>query len=356
MFSSFDEYKKEYYADAEVKLLQDFNHWLGTNEDEQKGKWLAAMRDILHKAAQAQSKLEEKGRCVHCRYLQCSFLYVSFYQDKPVFQVELYDDNRQEPWLVSWLDVHDILAVWKPFKEKALAKEGWISRYYSESVIGSLFPQTIEKVLYLILCHWHYWTGDLILQGDFRDLRLSEKFQMTVGQYRGWQEPIYTINPPQDIYLHGGKSLLATDFYRTVYRAKTIVHEDVTEARFWDCKWETIPLQDVNFTDVIFVKCRFYRVDFTDCCFVGARFADCTFVGCNFRNCDGNPESGKLPDTKIYKGVSWHNCHWENCTFDHCDLSYARLSEDIEEHINLRCCQVESSDFQHIKQEAVKDD
>ena len=52
----------------------------------------------------------------------------------------------------------------------------------------------------------------------------------------------------------------------------------------------------------------------------------------------------------------WHNCHWENSTFDHCDLSYARLSEDIEEHINLRCCQVESSDFQHIKQEAVKDD
>ena len=81
MFSSLDEYEKEYYAAAEVKLLQDFNHWLGVNEEESKIKWLAAMEDILHKAAQAQTKLKEEGQCVNCRYLQCSFLYVSLYQD-----------------------------------------------------------------------------------------------------------------------------------------------------------------------------------------------------------------------------------------------------------------------------------
>ena len=355
MFSSLDEYEKEYYAAAEVKLLQDFNHWLGVNEEESKIKWLAAMEDILHKAAQAQTKLKEEGQCVNCRYLQCSFLYVSLYQDKPVFQVEIYDE-QQEPWLMSWLDTSDMLAIWKPFTEKALAKNNWISRYYSAAAICSLFPQTMEKVLYLLSRHWHYWAGDLVLRGGFHDLRLSAQFQMMVGQYRGWQEPIYTINPSQDIYLHGGKSLIATDFYRAVYRAKPICHEDVTEARFWDCKWEAIQLQDVNFADAIFVKCRFYQVDFTDCCLAGARFTDCKFVGCNFQSCDGNPESDKLPDTKIYKGVGWQDCHWENCIFDHCDLSHARLSDDIEDYVTLYCCQVESSDFQHMGQEAVNDD
>ena len=358
MFSSLEEYKKESYDDSERQMLQAMNQWLGDSEAKCRQKWQAAMTDILHQAAAVQQQAKQAGKSLPCRYLTCSLLYSSIYLEKPQVRVEFFGDEAwysHAPWLTASIDVSELLVHWTPFVQQALAREGWIARYYSAAAIQRLFPKTIEKVVYLLTRHWHYWARELLLQGKLAELERPENFELSLGQYRGWQEPLYRTVPVQDIFLHGAKSLVAVDFRRCIYRGREIRQEDLTEARFWECRWETVQLEQVNLTDALFVGCRFYHVTFTDCYLAAVRFEDCQFYNCTFTGCNANPESKALPLVRLYPGARWQQCQWKKCVFDRCDLQWARFSDDWQDEVTLRECQLEQAGFIQVEQEAEDD-
>ncbi|SFT53478.1 Pentapeptide repeat-containing protein [Selenomonas sp. GACV-9] len=358
MFSSLDEYKQEYYADRERGLLQKLNMWLGDSKAERRQEWLRAMTDILQQAIAVQQQAQQAGQSLSCRYLTCSLLYISIYQGQPVIRVEFFgdaDSYPHAPWLTAAIDVKGLLTLWTPFEQQVLDKQRWLARYYAPAEIRRLFPQTIEKMVYLLACHWRYWVRELLLQGAMTGLAKSEGFALTLGQYRGWQEPVYTAKPPQDLLLHGARSLAGVDFVKGIYRGQTIRQDDWSETRFWDCCWERVQLEQVNLADALFVNCRFYGVAFTDCCLAGARFVSCAFYTCTFTACDANPESQALPATRLYQGACWQACKWQHCVFDRCDLQRMRVSDDWQENVTLRDCKTGQAGFMQIEQEADDD-
>ena len=66
-------------------------------------------------------------------------------------------------------------------------------------------------------------------------------------------------------------------------------------------------------------------------------------------------ESKALPLVRLYPGARWQQCQWKKCVFDRCDLQWARFSDDWQDEVTLRECQLEQAGFIQVEQEAEDD-
>ena len=323
MFYNINIYKDEYYGEIEERYIQDVSGKL-TNQDSKYCKsWVKVMSNIFEMTCRVQEKSnKEIGVIPPCCYLRLSFLHTSalLVEQEPCFMVEFFADDGDNPWAKARIKATDVLGDWQTFAGQAYRKDLWYARYYDPDVIQSLLVQTQQKILYIWLNRARYWMRELEDTPEFRKLLVTEEFQITVGAYRDWQEPIFRLRTDVDLLDAQGESLAGAFFVAKRYRDVVIEEIDAETAEFIDCRLEKVTFKDTNLCDCRFRNCRFYGVTFQDCKLAGASFEKSLLAACEFQNCDFNPDSEAMDANKLYRGVSFTGNKMQKCSFVACDF------------------------------------
>ena len=322
MYKDISEYRIDYYMEIEKKFLISSDEQMVNKEESSSAVWVNNMRNIFDKACQVQEKLKkEKDIITYCKYIRLSFLHIATFlkECEPCFMVEFFADDGDKPWAKTRIPAMDVLGDWQSFVKQAYRKDLWYARYYNPGEIQALLVQTQQKLLFLWLNRAKYWMRDLEDAPEFRRLWVTNEFQMTVGVYRDWQEPIFRLRTDVDLLEANGKTIAGGIFVGEQYREVVLENIDAEPAEFINCYFKAVTFQGGNFADCRFRNCRFYEVTFQRCKFAGVSFEECYWAGCEFMDCDFNPDSEALDPTKLYRGASLRRNKMRKCSLTDSD-------------------------------------
>lgn len=323
MFRNITEYDAKYYRESERAYISTLNQHMVDADRSFCESLVKSMGEILDMACQVQDKAnKEIGVILPCQYMRLSFLHITTFigQYDPCFMVEFFADDGDNPWAKARIRATDVLGDWQTFAKQAYRKDLWYARYYNPDAIQSLLVQTQQKLLFLWLNRARYWMRELEDTPEFQKLSVTDDFQVTVGVYRDWQEPIFRLRTNLDLLDAQGTSLAGAFFVAKKYRDVVIEEIDAEPAEFINCRFEKVTFKESNLCDCRFKNCKFYGVLFQDCKFAGASFEKSVFAACKFQNCDFNPDSEAMNAYKLYRGANFNGNKMQKCSFVDCDL------------------------------------
>lgn len=330
MIETFSDYIQKRYLPQELEFLNATKKSLSDDLSAIKKYLLNEWRKAIGDACKVQ--LCEK---IPCAYMSVSLLNTSIIDDKPVLQIDFYDNRwvYGESFSRGRLNADFLFGYWKEFTVAALDEKFFVRSKISQVEIKSLFWSTIDKVIFLFTCFAKYFAAELKTSDEFNTLAKAEKFYMTCGTYLDWQNRLCAVLPEIDLFNpDANEDTTFRDFHGKIFRQETFGDLNLRGCRFEDCLFHDCKFQNLNLADANFLHCRFVSSHFDAVKLAGANLAECLFRDCSFKNSSSNP---KLVDADEYfMPLQINHCKIFRVDFDGCDFS---------QMIKTNCCEESNS-------------
>ena len=312
MIQTFEEYKTQRYENLEADFLAKSSKYFSNNLETIKKIFLAELDSAVKVACKVQRE-ENKT----CAYISVSFLNTSVMENKPVLQIDFYDENwvYGESWYRRRFNADFLLKYWQEFIFNAMDENFYIRSQISKVEIKSLFWETLDKLIYLFAGYTKYFLRDIS-----RDLLKAENFYVTCGTYLDWQERIFAQLPEIDLLnLEANKDTTFRPVKKKVFRQNIFDGLNLRNCYFEDCIFDRFTFSKTNLIDSKFWRCRFTNTEFTDTKFTGGNFSECYFKDCTFTNCSSNAID--ISDEEYFATLKIVGCYLLDLNFSACDFS-----------------------------------
>ncbi len=312
MIQTFEDYKIQRYNILESNFLTETSKFFRKNLDTIRKNFLSELDSAISDACKIQAA-ENKI----CAYISISFLNTSVMENKPVFQIDFYNEDwvYGESWARKRFNADFMLTYWQEFISKAMDDKFYIRSQISKVEIKSLFWDTLDKLIYLFAGYTKYFLRDISC-----DLLKAENFYVTCGTYLDWQERIFAELPEIDLLnLEANEDTTFRPVNKKIFRHKNFDGLNLRNCYFKNCTFDRFTFSKINLVDSKFLNCRFTNTEFIDTNFKGGNFFKCYFKDCNFTNC--NSSADNIPDEEYFSILKISDCYLLNLNFFDCNFS-----------------------------------
>lgn len=312
MIQTFEEYKIQRYKNLESDFLAETSKYFRKNLETIRKIFLSELNSAISDACKIQ--VEENKICA---YISISFLNTSVMENKPVLQIDFYNEDwvYGESWARRRFNADFMLTHWQEFISKALDDKFYIRSQISKVEIKSLFWDTLDKLIYLFAGYTKYFLRDVPC-----DLLKTENFYVTCGTYLDWQERIFAQLPEIDLLnLEANKDTTFRHVKKKVFRQNIFDGLNLRNCYFEDCIFDRFTFSKTSLIDAKFSRCRFTNTEFTDTKFTGGNFSECYLKDCTFTNCSSNAID--ISDEEYFATLKIFGCYLLNLNFSDCNFS-----------------------------------
>ena len=194
---TFEEFLEKRYEPLEVEFLKTVAQDLNKNISPIRKFCLEELRRALVQADEIQRQ-ENKI----CAYMSISLLNTSLIDDKPLLQVDFYNEEwvYGESWARYRFSADFLFKYRKKFKADAADENFYIRSKINRVEIKSLFWGTADKIIFLFTCYAKYFIQRLYYYNEFDELVKAENFYITCGTYLDRQNRILGELPEIDFF------------------------------------------------------------------------------------------------------------------------------------------------------------
>lgn len=316
LIQTFDEYLELRYKPLETEFLkkvgQNLSRTLPTMRKYCLQEWVKAI-SLANEVQRREGQI--------CAYMSLSVLATSLIDDKPILQVDFYNEEWVfgESWARYRMDVDFLFKHWQDFKIDALDDRFFVRSKISKVEIKSLFWGTLDKIIFLFACYVKYFAPRLSYYNEFDDLVKAESFYITCGTYLDWQNRVYAVLPEVDLLNPDANE--DTTFQHVAnknYHNQKFSGINLRGGHFEDCVFDNFTFENLDIVDVQFTHCRFVSTKFVNLQTAGCDLFECYFKNCTFENCSF--EIDKDADEYFAPMRMYHcyllNIQYENCNFE----------------------------------------
>lgn len=307
--------------------------------------------DILLKLFSKIVNLQEKGVLGDLKYIDCSFLYTSFFIEKPIYRLYAYDDKTVMgddtcfvEYKVDWL-FKELITVCNKF----VREKNNYNIFLTPSGIKILPRLTIPKLIYWFYCLAKYAIRKAVDSDEFKAINKADILDVYCGAYNNNPFNIYKYSN-EDINInkkikeiknvHENKSLFG------VFNGLKITNIDFSDIDFRFSRFNKCSFVDCNFQnnildDVEFIQCQISRTKFVNCRFYGINFSKSVFNDAQFVHINQEENYMEESLTKlVFKNISFSQCVLKNIIFDNVYFKDVLLEKSGFNDINIQ-----NSDF-----------
>lgn len=238
-----------------------------------------------------------------------------------------------------------VLPEWEQYPNEliSLARKAGIINAVHEPYIRSMSWALGRDLLHVASTYIKTQMIDIPQIKEFQSLKISGNFEITFGEYMGWQRTIFAMRPNVDIFnCESSEDLTFRTFERINYEDKSFNQLDLSDSIFHLCTFKNCKFKDVKFCDARFEGCNFISCQFQDIRLDGASFEAtlfqsnllnsihtncitqcknsvfCGFGSASFYNCNFNEAKILNSDFSL---CNFEVCQVQNCSVENCTLS-----------------------------------
>lgn len=308
----------------------------------------SALISQLVEAIQVLLNAEHKCELDGMAYVTISFMNTSLYFGKPVFRIDIYEENPelcQSPILTQTIDAQNFIISFNSI-EKELLK-----------FCPKLTPMELEQASWLSIKVLLFYYANF-LKYDLRDnelntcLNILAKKQSVVisfGEYMDWQKAVVGVTSEVDIFKVINKKFVFKHFENKIYSNKNIKKLFFAQCRFINCSFDHSDFLHMDARDCIFDKCSFIYAAWDQCVFWGSIFSACNFESLHIKNSvfgfDGvSPQKV----TEFYQPVQIDRCSFHKVMFIDSNLSQCNMNECTTTYTEILNCNVYQASLNHL--------
>lgn len=326
------EFKENYLPEYYQRFYEKTYEMIESQKQEWNRQLKKQMERVLENIAVIQEKVSLEIGCI-----QVSLLLSSIEKGEPELMYEVYDSGMEFGTLllaqterIDWLFTY-----WQELKEQIVNKISELKweRYLREEAVKALMYEGIDGIILLFTYQFKYDYAEFPTFLLAEEIKKTNVFYVSVGEYRGWRKILYQYVEEKDIFQElWEKDFSFMKFHQLQYQKKRFAGQKLTSARFKECIFLNTTFNEVDLMDVVFENCVFRECVFTKC----------QLNGCEFRNCD--MQRIKWKDNKIDKGLqlkqekvldvcrptrfyhsilhkhTWKNTKRSECLLEECDI------------------------------------
>ena len=320
LLQTFDEFLEKRYEPLELEFLKTVAQDLNKNISSIRKFFLEELRRALVQADEIQRQ-ENKI----CAYMSISLLNISLIDDKPLFQVDFYNEEwvYGESWARYRFSADFLFKHWKKFKADAQDENFYVRSKINRVEIKSLFWGTADKIIFLFACHAKYFIPRLYYYNEFDELIKAENFYVTCGTYLDWQNRIFAELPEIDFFnLDSNEETTFRPLIKKILRNKKLSGLNLQHGFFEECTFRNFIFENLNLADANFLNCKFINCTFDGVKFAGGDFFECYFKECTFKNCTSDPAESSDNSNEYFAPLRMYHCYLlsleieESCNFE----------------------------------------
>lgn len=327
MIETIEAYRAERYEALEAAFLEQAALRLGNSFQSLSGECLGSWQEAMGRAAEVQEGLQPRPACA---YMSISLLLTSVAREKPVFQIDFFNEDWFYGWPFarSYADASFLFAGWERFQAEALDERYFTRSRLRPPHIKKLFWGTADRLVYLFAAFAKYMAPELEQTEAYQALARAPEFFVTCGSYLDWQERLWGVRPV--VPLLGGDEdaeLSFRSFTGEIYREAIIPRVSLPGSHFRGCLFAGCTFAGTDLRDARFTDCRFY-----DTVLQGVRLAGADFSGCTFRRSRIEQADTDVYDEEDAYYGEWQlrGCRFEKTVIEDSDLRHVRLAGDFQ--------------------------
>lgn len=260
--------------------------------------------------------LVQKKQMIPIGQITISLIRVSAWEDKKCIRMDAYDDELLIGRNVAfqYMDGSWLFTAWDSYYEDLVNKvrASGKERYIKEARIRQMMNKSLYKLAGILAYTLKYILDDADYLEHYQDIKRTEGFIISAGEYMDCQKVLFAHLPEVDIFFNPDKKPLI--FQKIEYKRyydKAFVDFELKNARFAHCDFIRCSFENVDLSDVRFVDCNFKTVEMKSGKLYGASFTDCIMENVNFQGMSVKwvPfENGESSEVELYREVQYRNC------------------------------------------------
>ena len=313
LIQTFDEYLSRRYKPLETEFLQKLSRHLSNNLPKIRKYCLEEWVKALSLSCEIQ---RSEGHS--CAYMSLSILNTSIIDDKPILQVDFYNEEWVfgESWARYRMSADFLFNGWSEFKLAALDDKFFVRSKISKVEIKSLFWGTLDKIIFLFTCYVKYFALRLSYYNEFDELIKAENFYITCGTYLDWQNKVYAEIPEIDLLNpDANEDTTFRPIKNKIFRNKKFHDLNLRGSYFEECIFDNFIFENLNLVDANFLRCRFTATKFINIQLAGCDLFECYFKNCTFENCSSEIDAD---DDEYFAPMRMYHCYLLEIKFDNC--------------------------------------
>ena len=316
----FEKYNK-YAADVHAAFISNFRNFFSLLLDMQHKKFIRTIDHITISYPFSE---------LMCGNPQLLF---EVYPDVPFMEHSIVSESFKATW---------VLPEWEQYTQElvSLTRKAGMINVVHESYIHSTTWALGRDLLHIVCTYLKTQMIDLPRIKEFQSLKISDNFEITFGEYMGWQRTIFAIRPSIDIFnCEPTDDLTFRTFKNYQYENRTFTHLNLSDDIFKLCTFKNCIFIDVMFCDSHFDGC-----DFISCQFQSIRFDGASFTGTLFQNTTLDSIQTNCVTQRegtIFCGfgqASFYNCFFTETIFMNSDWSASTFEACQSQTCSIKNC------------------
>lgn len=279
-------------------------------------------------------------------FIHCSMLRMSLLDGSYACLLEAYSDS----WYWDRIGCfHEYDAAWAfaPLNELRELLLGEMKRYggkLNASDVERLILQTAGRFNAFVTAIARMSIPRILMLDEMQALERSDRFQIRVGEYKDWSEPIHIREGDSRNTQHIRKKLSAADGLENAYGDYTSLslpegsfdHVDVRYSDFSDAD-----LSNCSLRNAVLVGTKWHRSNLSETDLRGSVLTDASFRECNLKGANLSETSdGGNGDVFTTNALGLQGISFERANLENADLRGANLAQADFKDANLTGAQV----------------
>jgi|GEM_PF-860030 len=305
----------------------------------------AFVESIRQLCIQAKIDQEQQGKS-SVAFLHCSMLRMSLVNGSYACLLEAYSES----WYWDGIGCfHEYDATWAfaPLNKLQESLFGDMKRYggkLNASDAERLILQAAGRFNAFVVAIARMAVPHILALQEMQALDRSDRFQIRVGEYKDWSEPVHIREGDHRIIQHIRKKLSGADGLENAYGNYTSLslpegsfdHVDVRYPDFSDADF-----RKCSFRNSVLIGTKWHQSNLSETDLRGSVLTDASFQGCNLKGAnlsetsDGGNGDGFATTALGIQGISFERANLENA-----DLRGANLAQADFKEANLTGAQV----------------
>lgn len=336
-------YYPDVFFNLAQKTIEAFEEQLETIIDQM----YSVMKDYLTKL----ENLQKEKLAPEIAEISISYLYTSGELGEPKFRIDSYGEGGRiysesictteisASWLCSYID--EFL---QELSDITLKES--IRRFIRPAGLEVLKLRAIRSMLYYFASRFRYYITDIVDLRQLAKVKKADSFVIQMGEYMDWQKTLYAILPEVDIFNCDSDTVLSYRSYSAFYyHDKQFRELVINNARFMDCTFSHVVIEDCVMNDCLFSNCTFENVTFKNTKMIGSLLLDCVINNTVFDEVIMSTEGENEEQTEYYEPAKFSYCDFTDCQFKNCNLIECNIEECDFVTVTVEGGRLDYSDF-----------
>ena len=332
------------FSHASEKMISELTELLS---DYAEDFFFSPVENFMNELCEKQR--QEKLEPISC--ISLSMLRTALANEECGYRIDAYGEDwllYERPLSTVFIACDWFLPVWKALLNYF---EGILK---NQEIQKNCFPLQAEQAAWKCIGPAWSFMGSLLKYSletinkteSYKKLIKGNEFHIEFGEFLDWKVFLSAEYPEIDIFNSRGRQFAHHRFTQKLFQKKRFFRLNLKGCVFCDCEFKNCSIEQSVMNDCVFKRCKFTDVTFQDSFLAGARFEECTLENSSFQKVIACFEG--LPPEKAddwYCSLLLFHTSINHVAFCECDLRGALMEQCTTTFTTLENTLTDLSDF-----------